>query len=117
MSDLEQIQGTWLLVSAERDGKSTPEEIVQQIRLVFEEDKLLTKNKDRVTETQFRLDSGKEPAEIDVDMGGQIGRGLYALRGDSLKIVHGEVGRARPTEFAAPAGSGLTLLVLKREKA
>jgi len=117
MSNDEQIQGTWLLVSAERDGKSTPEEIVQHIRLVFDGDKLLTKNQDRVTETQFRLDSGKKPAEIDVDMGGQIGRGIYALQGDELKIVHGEVGRARPTEFASPAGSGLTLLVLKRERA
>jgi len=91
--------------------------MVQQIRLVFEEGKLLTKNQDRVTETRFRLDPDKEPSEIDVDMGGQIGRGIYLLGGDGLRIVHGEVGRARPTQFAAPAGSGLTLLVLKREKA
>ena len=116
MNDHEQIQGNWLLLSAERNGKTTPEEIAVHIRLVFAGDELLTKNKDRVTEAKFRLNPGKNPSEIDLDMGGHVGHGLYVLQGDSLKIVHGEVGNARPTEFAAPAGSGLTLLVLKRDK-
>lgn len=116
MSDHEQIQGTWLLMSAERNGKATPQEIAAHIRLVFHGDELLTKNKDRVTEAKFRLYPDRKPSEIDLDMQGHIGQGLYVLEGDDLKIVHGEVGETRPTEFAAPAGSGLTLLVLKRNK-
>jgi len=116
MSDQEQLQGNWLLISAERNGNATPAEIAKHIRLVFDGEKLLTKNKDRVTEAKFRLNPDKQPAEIDLNMDGQIGRGIYVLQGDSLKIIHGEVGDTRPTEFAAPAESGLTLLVLKRDK-
>lgn len=116
MSDQEQLQGTWLLMSAERDGKATPKEMAKHIRLVFEGDKLLTKNKDRVTEATFRVSPEKNPSEIDIDMDGQVGRGIYDLGDDGLRIIHGEVGDTRPTEFAAPAGSGLTLLVLKRDK-
>jgi uncharacterized protein (TIGR03067 family) len=117
MNVQEQIQGTWRLMSAVRDGKTTPEDIAVHIRLVFDGDKLLTRNKDRVTEAKFRLDPDKKPSEIDLDMDGQVGHGIYVLQGDSLKIVHGEVGDARPTEFTATPGSGLTLLVLKRDKA
>src|SRR5260221_13152945 len=99
MSDQEQIQGTWLLISAERNGKATPVDIAMHIRLVFDADKLLTKNKDRVTEAKFRLNPDKKPSEVDLDMDGQVGHGIYVLQGDSLKIVHGEVGNAGPTEF------------------
>jgi uncharacterized protein (TIGR03067 family) len=116
MSDQEQIQGTWVLEAAERNGKATPEEVARHIRLVFDGDKLRTKNKDRVTEAEFRLNPDTTPAEIDLDMDGQVGRGIYVLQGNSLKIVHGEVGHARPTEFAAPEGSGLTLLVLRHDR-
>jgi uncharacterized protein (TIGR03067 family) len=115
MTDQEQIQGTWVLEAAERSGKATPEEAARHIRLVFDGDKLLTKNKDRVTEAKFRLNPDTKPSEIDLDMDGQVGRGIYVLQGDSLKIVHGEVGDVRPTEFAASEGSGLTLLVLRRD--
>jgi uncharacterized protein (TIGR03067 family) len=116
MSDQEHIQGTWVLLSAKRNGKATPDEVARHIRLVFDGDKLHTKNRDRVTEARFRLNPDTKPSEIDLDMDGQIGHGIYVLEGDSLKIVHGEVGDARPTEFAAPAGSGLTLLVLRHDK-
>jgi len=116
MSDQERLQGTWVLRSAERNGTATPEEVARHIRLVFDGDKLLTKNRDKVTEAKFRLNPDTKPSEIDLEMDGQVGRGIYILQGDSVKIVHGEVGDARPTEFAAPAGSGLTLLVLNRDK-
>jgi uncharacterized protein (TIGR03067 family) len=115
MSDEEDIQGSWALVSGERNGKSLPAEVIQHIRLIFAGDKLTTKHKDRKTEAAFKLVSNTTPKEIDLDMEGSIGKGIYELGGDFLKIVHGEVGDARPKEFPR-AGSGLTVLVLKREK-
>jgi uncharacterized protein (TIGR03067 family) len=114
MSDREQIQGTWQLVSGERNGKPISEDVAKQVRLVFEGCKLLTKSKDRVTEGKFRLNAEVKPAEIDLEMDGQLGEGIYSLDGDNLKVVHGEVGDPRPTEFIPDPGSGLTLLVLKR---
>ena len=114
-SDVEKIQGTWLLISGERGGKALPPEITKNITLVFAGDKLTTKNKDRKTEATFKLDATRKPKEIDIDMEGSVGRGIYQLDGDNLKIAHGEVGGPRPTEFPKEL-SGLTVLVLKREK-
>ncbi len=115
MGDHEKIQGAWALQSGERHGKPLPDEVIKHITLIFSADKLITKNKDRKTEAAFKLDPSKEPKEIDLDMDGNIGKGIYQLDGDTLKIAHGEVGDARPKEFPK-ASSVLTVLVLKREK-
>jgi uncharacterized protein (TIGR03067 family) len=115
MGDQEKIQGTWALVSGERNGKPLQDQVIQHIKLIFAGDKLTTQHKDRKTEASFNLDANKTPKEIDLDMDGSVGKGIYQLDGDSLKIVHGEVGDARPKDFPK-AGSGLTVLVLKRQK-
>jgi uncharacterized protein (TIGR03067 family) len=115
MADHEKIQGTWALVSAERNGKPLPDDVVRDIHLVFAGDKLITKVKDRETEAVFMLDPSKTPKEIDLDMAGSIGKGIYQLDGESLKIAHGEVGDERPQEFSK-RGSTLRVLVLKRAK-
>jgi uncharacterized protein (TIGR03067 family) len=113
--DQDKIQGTWVLVSAERNGKELPAEVVSQIRLVFAGDKLTTQHKERKTEAHFKLDPARTPKEIDLDMDGSIGKGIYQLEGDKLKIAHGEVGGTRPREFSK-SGTGTTVLVLKRAK-
>ena len=115
MDDQEKIQGTWALASGERGGKALPDEVTKHVKLVFAGNKITTKNKERQTEATFKLDPKKVPKEIDLDMDGSIGKGIYQLDGDTLKIAHGEVGDARPKEFPK-MGSGLTVLVLKREK-
>ena len=115
MDDQEKIQGTWALVSGERNGKSLPADVIQHIHLIFAGDKLTTKNKDRQTEATFRLNPNQTPKAIDVDMEGNVGKGIYQFDGDTLKIAHGEVGDARPQDFAK-TGSGLTVLVVKRAK-
>jgi uncharacterized protein (TIGR03067 family) len=114
MTDQQRVQGSWALVSGERNGSPIPEELAKKVTLVFGGDKLTTKTATGDLVTKFKLYSEKEPAEIDVDVGGEIGRGIYQLTGDDLKILHGEVGTPRPTEFATKAGSGLTMLVLRR---
>jgi uncharacterized protein (TIGR03067 family) len=115
MADQEKIQGTWELVSGERNGKPLPDEVIQHVKLIFAGDKLTTQHKDRKTEATFKLDANKTPKEIDLDMDGSVGKGIYQLDGDSLKLVHGEVGDPRPKEFPKE-GSGLTVLVLKSQK-
>ena len=116
MKDEDKIQGTWLLESGERHGKALPDNVVKNATLIFAGDKLTTKTKDRATESKFTLHVDKTPKEIDLDMDGNVGLGIYQLEDDSLKIVHGEVGDARPTTFETKNQSGLTLLVLKRQK-
>jgi uncharacterized protein (TIGR03067 family) len=114
MEDQERIQGTWELQSGERKDKPFPEELIKQVQLTFSGNELTTKVGDRRTKAIFKLDPTKQPKEIDLDMEGHIGNGIYHLSKDSLKIAHGEVGDARPSDFPK-AGSGLTVLVLKRK--
>jgi uncharacterized protein (TIGR03067 family) len=114
MTDAEQIQGTWQLVSGERNGKPWPDAVVRNVRLVFAGDKLTTRNGDRATEGTFALHPDTEPRGIDLDMGGAVGQGIYRLDGDELTIAHGEVGDPRPTGFAAQEGAAFTRMVLKR---
>lgn len=114
MDDNDRIQGSWALVAGQRTGKSFPAEVVQHVHLIFAGNRLTTQNRDRKTEAAFTLDSSKTPHEIDLDMGGSVGKGIYDLAGDTLTIAHGEVGDPRPTDF--PQGeANLTVLVLKRE--
>jgi len=115
MSDQKMIQGAWALQSGERNGKPLPEEVIKHVTLIFSGDKLITKNKDRKTEAVFKLDPNKEPKEIDLNMEGSVGKGIYQLDGETLQIAHGEVGDDRPKEFPK-AGSGLTVLALKRQR-
>jgi uncharacterized protein (TIGR03067 family) len=114
MGDQENIQGTWTLVSGERNGKPLASEMIEHTKLIFSGDRLTTEHMDRKTEAKFKLASNRTLKEMDLDMEGNIGMGIYELDGDMLKIVHGQVGQDRPKEFPKP-GSGLTILVLKRE--
>jgi uncharacterized protein (TIGR03067 family) len=116
MTDQEMIQGMWTLVSGHRHGNAFPEEVTKHVRLIFAGNKLTTMNKDRGTDFAFTLHPDQMPKGIDMDMQGHIGQGIYNLEGDSLKIIHGEVGSPRPTAFDGTGASGLTLLVLQRAR-
>lgn len=116
MNDNERIEGTWLLVSGERHGQAFSDEIVKAVSLEFSGDTLSTNNRDHVSKATFVLHSDTSPKGIDLDMDGSVGLGIYELGGDTLKVLHGEVGDERPSDFG-PEQSRLTLLVLKRKTA
>jgi uncharacterized protein (TIGR03067 family) len=115
-TDQDKFQGTWTFVSGERGGKPLPGDDVKDRKITFSGNKMKMKNKDQEREVTFKLNPDKKPKEIDVDFDGQIGKGIYQLDGDTLKVAHGELGDPRPTEFASKADSKVTLVVLKREK-
>jgi uncharacterized protein (TIGR03067 family) len=114
--DQEKIQGTWVLDSGERGGKQIPDE-AKGVTLTFEGNKVKVKHGDREMTWGFKLDASKKPKAIDVDMNGKIGKGIYELKGDTLKIAHGEEGDPRPKNFESKEGSNVSVVVLKRKKA
>jgi len=116
MTDEQKIQGTWQLVAGERHGKAFSDEMVKGVTLSFTKDVLTTKNKDRESNAKFRLRSDIAPKGIDLTMEGSVGEGIYALEGDDLKILHGEVGDPRPTKFDPKAWPTSSLLILKRRR-
>lgn len=115
-------QGVWAVTSFVREGKETPPEVAHSIVRVVEGDHVVWKRDGKpFAGTTVTLDPAKAPHTIDVvpDGGrarGKVVLGIYRLDGDTLVIVMADPGKPRPTEFKAPAGSGLTLMSFKRER-
>jgi uncharacterized protein (TIGR03067 family) len=120
------LQGTWLLVYQQMNGKKLPDEKAAEMfhgKMVFAGNKLRYSVELPGFDFGFvyKLDSTQQPTAIDLEMTdtpdqhdiGQKFLGIYLLEGDSLKICQSPI--KRPTEFKAEAGSGNTLIVLKRK--
>lgn len=116
-AELQRLDGTWQLVSAVKDGKETPRDIVTKIRVVIKDGKhsVYFGDKAAVKEIPFVADPGNNPATtVDTLPNGQKILGIYKLNGDMLTSCVAEPDRERPTEFASRPGSGHTLRVFRR---
>lgn len=121
--DRQALQGAWRVVSLEEDGKAQPPQVLEKIKVAFRGDKFITQETvDRKAEEHdYRMDASPKPKTFDVlpTSGPHQGKaflGIYALHGDELKLCIARPGKDRPKEFAAPDGSEVTLMVLKRVK-
>jgi uncharacterized protein (TIGR03067 family) len=114
--DMDSLQGTWLAVSAEREGEKAPAERVKGIKLVFKDDVVTHRQ-----ENKYELDPTQSPKTIDLrpvesaDEEKTI-KGIYEIKGDDLTVCVSLPGGKRPTEFASKPGSGAALIVLKKSK-
>ena len=64
--DLANFQGTWNLISSERDGKKTPQEEAKKVTLAIQGDQfVLRKDSVTISEGRLTLDPIKTPKEID----------------------------------------------------
>jgi uncharacterized protein (TIGR03067 family) len=121
--DVAKFQGTWQLVSGERDGKKFTEEEIKQSKLIIKGDtsRIPKGNVGTNQEGTFALDASKKPKEIDSTTGtgpdkGKVWIGIYEVDADMLKVCFAPPGKERPKEFATKTGSGYILQVWKREK-
>jgi uncharacterized protein (TIGR03067 family) len=119
-SDTDRLQGSWILVSEERDGKPQPASQQKKI-YTFAGDKLrLTIEGGDLREPianklGFRLNPSKKPKEIDGrEDGNPVVKGIYLLVGDTLKVCIALPGKDRPTEFVTRQGTNSTLMILQR---
>jgi uncharacterized protein (TIGR03067 family) len=126
-SDVDKLQGTWVAVAIENDGKKVPEERVKNVKMVFKDDtmSITTGGPGRQPPPAlYKLDEKKKPRTIDITAGGRDGSGktdnalpgIYDLDADTLKICLGLPGKDRPTELSAKEGAKQTLYTYKREK-
>jgi uncharacterized protein (TIGR03067 family) len=120
-NDLAQIQGTWTMVSGERDGQAFPPEYrTDSKRVVKGDETTVTVQGELFMKAKFTLDPSKNPKTIDYAIkGGQYAGskmfGIYELDGDHLKFCLATPGKARPTGFATKPDDGQTMTVWKRE--
>ncbi len=119
--ELARIQGTWQLVYAETDGKTTPGERIQAVRVEIKGNShsVYIGGKQVIHDVRFTLDPTATPRTSDdtindgPDKGKQI-HGIYELAGDTLASCVAKVGEDRPKKFATTPGSGHTFRVFKR---
>lgn len=117
--ELAKFNGTWQLVTAEKDGKKTPEDVVKKIKVVIKDGKhtVFFGDDTVVKDVPFTVDPSKTPKRVtDTLKDGQKINGIYELNGDTLKSCVAEAGKDFPTEFSAKEGTGQTLRVFKRVK-
>jgi uncharacterized protein (TIGR03067 family) len=121
--ELARLQGTWQLVSAETEGRKTPEEQAGKVRVVISGGTHTVRFGDQVVahDVPFEIDPTTDPKQTTdtITEGpdkGKVIKGIYRLEGNTLTSCVAPAGKDRPTGFASQPGSGHTLRVFRRVK-
>ncbi len=114
--DLDRLQGTWSIVSLEMDGQKMSGGGGQ---IVVRGDRFTTLAMGARYEGTVVVRETSSPKTFDLHFEdgpekGNTSLGIYELQGDTWRICLTTRGSRRPTEFAAPAGTGIALETLQR---
>lgn len=125
-AELQRFQGTWMMISAEMDGKKVHDAHVKQSRITFVGDKVELiaphQHKDTIVASVVKLDYTKNPKEMQWvrTAGPNAGKtmiAIYEFEGpDQYKICFDPASLAVPKEFGTKAGSGHIWHTWKRAK-
>ena len=119
--ELKKLEGTWTMVSGEKDGKSEAEKTIKAAKLVIKGDQHDVKIGDDIFKGTHKVDPSKKPKTIDATdtegpFKGKTVYGIYELGADTFKVCFAKAGDDRPKEFSTKSGTGHILHVWKKEK-
>jgi uncharacterized protein (TIGR03067 family) len=121
--ELAQLQGTWRVVAEVRDGVKSPPQRFQSVTVTYDADgKFQVEMAGKaIAQGTSTLDPSKQPKAMDIrytegEQKGQTLLAIYEVKGDTRRTCVAPPGRGRPTAFAAPPGSGYSVIVYQREK-
>jgi uncharacterized protein (TIGR03067 family) len=120
--DVAQLQGTWSMVSGERDGEAVPAEYLKEFKRVAKDDvTTVTLGETVFLKAKFTLDPSKKPKTIDYTLldgpaKGKKQLGIYEIDGDTMKFCFASPDQERPKEFSTKGTTGRTLSTWKRDK-
>jgi uncharacterized protein (TIGR03067 family) len=121
-TDLDRLQGTWVLVSMETEGHDVPAAEFKNLTASYEQNRVVLRDGDRVRRRGLvTLDPGRKPKAINTwDQDGpyedQTVPGIYELDGDTLKLCFARPGQERPKEFTTKSGTAFLFCVYKKHK-
>jgi uncharacterized protein (TIGR03067 family) len=121
-SDLENLQGTWILVAMERDGEDVAAEDFTDWKAVYEGNRVTLRAGERIRRRGvITLDPSRIPKAIDTrDQDGpyadQTVPGIYSLEGDKLRLCFARPGAQRPKDFTTKGGAAFLFCVYRRHK-
>lgn len=119
--ELKKLEGSYTMVSGEKDGKSLPEKTIKTAKLVIKGDQHDFRIGDETFKGTLKVDPSKKPKTIDATdtegpFKGKTLHGIYELDGDTFKVCFAKPGEDRPKEFSTKSGTGHILQVWKKEK-
>lgn len=124
--DLKKFQGTWVLVSGEKEGKKLSDEEIKQSKITWKGTEVHVdtphQSKETIRVPRIKLDATKQPGEMEwvrsAGPGAETGmpfRAIYEFLGDNqYRVCFAPPGKERPKEFRTSPGSGHILHVWKR---
>ena len=119
--EMKKLQGTWVVVGAERDG--TPLDRIKGNKLIVRDNQFTIVTQSAELKGDLTLAPGKSPKAIDFQhqegmLRDKKWEGIYKLEGDRLTLCYAEAdsGKDRPGEFATQAGSSRLLIVVERKQ-
>jgi uncharacterized protein (TIGR03067 family) len=121
---LENLQGTWELISLEKEGRPVSAEEVKQQGLVWiiQADQIVIQSNTGRSTLQYSLDPSEHPRRIDLTVASgserqdQTLRGIYARTNDTLRVCYDPKGTLQPKKFETAAGSSVVLMDFKKRE-
>ncbi len=120
-TDLKNMEGTWVLVSGEEEGKSISEQTLKGSKLEIKGDKHNVKVGNDTFVGTHKIDASKKPKTINASdtegkFKGKTSLGIYELKADEFKVCFAPPDKERPKEFTTKSGTGSMVHVWKRMK-
>jgi len=117
-TDLDNMQGTWSIVAAEREGKATLVDSIKTMQFIIKGDSFTLTIGEREEKGTLKLNASVKPKSMDLILGDEhekAAHGIYELTTGTLKMCWTQDGGERPKEFATKPDSNMTMFTLKRE--
>jgi uncharacterized protein (TIGR03067 family) len=111
--------GSWTVQSFMQGGQKVDD--AEGDKVTFEKGKVQVKGKNGDHSGAYTLRANKSPRQIDFtpddgEAAGKLHKGIYELKGDSLKVLLAGPDEDRPKDFKNKEGAGVIYVVLKRDK-
>jgi uncharacterized protein (TIGR03067 family) len=113
-----EIEGKWIVVSSEVEGKPPSEGAKLYTKMTFSGEDAVLKGTTQKHDLRFTLDTTKQPKQINLYSKEEkvVWKGIYHVEGTSLKLSYGPPNGERPSNLDTSKGAKAILYVLKREE-